>query len=121
MYRVPIVTLPNYVTLAQELQLNLDHFVLTVKKAEVSGTLYSLNVIIVLGMQDFMATFGKIFKIVLANNDVYFISVLNTEMYLEHVAAYQISHTDNWIISRQSRLSYHIPSWEQFYKGLWLV
>lgn len=100
--------------------MNPDDLILTVKKAEISGTLYLLNVIVVISVEDLMPRFGKIVKIVILNDIFFVMNTLYTDLYLNHVAADQISHTDDWICLKQSSHSY-IPLWERSYKGMSVV
>lgn len=117
-YEVRIDTLPDGLNVAQTLHLNLTDFVSTVKKAEIFGTLYTCNMIIVLGVDDLMPRFGKIIKLLLVNDTIIFLlNVLETVNYLEHVSAYQIAGSEDWMCMSQSRLQYNIPLWERDFCG----
>ena len=122
LYPVKISSLPDYLNVAHTLGLNVTDFVSTVKKVEIFGTLYTCNMIIVLGVDDLMPRFGKIFKLLFSNNNIYFLmNILETSSYLEHVSAYQVACTDDWICLNQGNLPYNIPLWERDYCGKTVV
>lgn len=110
--RVRVQSLPNHECFVH-LFPNQDH-VEIVNAATVWGTLYTVEMILVLEVQDLFPVFGKILYIMLYNGNVAFIfRRLTTIAYREHICSYVVGDTNSLGFVLQNELVSHSPLWQR--------
>ena len=82
----------------------------SVKWAKVHGTLYKNSGAVLIGMKDDLPIFGKIQKILIVQEDVYFkVKIFETHSYSTHYHAFLVSPSALCQIVCQTKLLNHMP------------
>lgn len=70
--RVRVDSVPQYISFAESLPFDSTDIVSSVKKVEVAGTLYSLNMVLVLEVGELLPKFGRVVNILVEGDNVFF-------------------------------------------------
>lgn len=89
--------------------------VFSVKSVEVHGTRYAHNMILVLRVDSMLPTFAKIAHIIVNEDQsiLFIVNAIYSVYYLDHICAYEVQDSNEWLCLKHSDLQYYIPLWQR--------
>ncbi|KAE8741797.1 hypothetical protein FOCC_FOCC012658 [Frankliniella occidentalis] len=111
----PLYSLENSAFFLHLLHIDMNADIISPKRIALYGTVYSTGMVLVTDVGDYLPTFGKIVHIVISDNRVTFVlNLMRTVRYCQHICAYEVVPSENWMCLPHSECVDYTPLWPRF-------